>query len=168
MPPKCTICTHPKRAEIDASILTPGASLRSVAQKFGVSADALGRHQRNGHIMRVVKQAAEIRAVKETREEVAIGETLLGKMDTLLATANRLLASAEAQDDLRAAAPLLGQVRQTLESIAKIRGDLPGDGTTVNVAIVHQQYNDMRSIVQEVMCPECRRRLAERLKSADP
>lgn len=46
MPQACTVCTNPRRAEIDAA-LTAGESLRAVAQQFSVSKDSLARHQRH-------------------------------------------------------------------------------------------------------------------------
>lgn len=44
MPPSCSICTHPKRVEIDAE-LRSGTSLRNVAKRFEVSVSAVNRHK---------------------------------------------------------------------------------------------------------------------------
>lgn len=46
MPPVCTICSHPKRAEIDKALVA-GSVFRDVAQRFAVSRDALFRHKRD-------------------------------------------------------------------------------------------------------------------------
>lgn len=164
MPPKCSICSHERRTEIDAALVS-GTPLRDIAQQFDVSISALSRHRKNGHIGKAAVKALKAREIADAEMEIYHGSNVVKQLDDLLDTGRRLLSSAEAQDDLRAAAPLLGQVRQTLESIAKISGELQGDGPTVNIAIVENQYNDLRSIVQEVMCPECRRRLAEHLKA---
>src|SRR5215831_20057696 len=40
---RCTICNHPARPQIDLAIAT-GLSKRAVAQRFGVSRDAVWRH----------------------------------------------------------------------------------------------------------------------------
>lgn len=175
---QCSICSHPKREEIDRAILS-GEPVRAVARQFGVSRSALNRHKNNGHLSKAIARATakeaglvvsdgaptpgpqEIRAARE----VAVGGALIEQMRDLLATARRLLTSAETQDDLRAAAPLLGQVRQTLETIGKITGEIPRDGgATVNVNLIEQQNNQFQTIVLEVMCPECRERVAARLR----
>ncbi len=41
---RCSICTHPERAEVDAR-LAAGASKRSIAARFGTSASAVQRHR---------------------------------------------------------------------------------------------------------------------------
>lgn len=45
MPPKCSVCAHPKRREIDRLIADPKASLRNIAAQFDTSASALSRHK---------------------------------------------------------------------------------------------------------------------------
>ena len=40
---RCTICNHPARPQIDLAIAT-GVSKRAVAERFGVSRDAVWRH----------------------------------------------------------------------------------------------------------------------------
>ena len=40
---RCTICNHPARPQIDLAIAT-GLSKRAVAERFGVSRDAVWRH----------------------------------------------------------------------------------------------------------------------------
>src|SRR5690242_20772650 len=41
--PRCTICNHPARPQIDLAIAT-GVAKRAVAERFGVSRDAVWRH----------------------------------------------------------------------------------------------------------------------------
>lgn len=44
MPPRCTVCSHPRRAQIDAALIA-GESLRNIAQRFdGPSAWSIYRH----------------------------------------------------------------------------------------------------------------------------
>jgi len=56
VPRPCTICTHPRRVEIDRALLD-GESYPTIAKRFGVSAGALGRHKRSGHVEEFIAQA---------------------------------------------------------------------------------------------------------------
>ncbi len=61
---QCTICAHPKRNNIDKSLVEPGATLRTIAQQFQVSKYALHRHVKGGHI------AAKIQKAQNARESI--------------------------------------------------------------------------------------------------
>src|ERR1700758_3830550 len=56
---RCTICNHPARPQIDLAIAT-GVSKRAVAERFGVSRDAVWRHAQ-AHL------TTEMRAALATR-----------------------------------------------------------------------------------------------------
>ncbi|MGC1886112.1 MAG: hypothetical protein WA709_08450 [Stellaceae bacterium] len=56
---RCTICNHPARPQIDLAIAT-GLSKRAVAERFGVSRDAVWRHAQ-AHL------TAEMRAALATK-----------------------------------------------------------------------------------------------------
>jgi len=43
--PRCTICNHPARPQIDLAIAT-GAAKRAIAERFQVSRDAVGGTRR--------------------------------------------------------------------------------------------------------------------------
>ena len=81
MAQKCSICTHPRRAEIDQAIAR-GDAHRAIARQFGVSRHALDRHKKNGHIAQQIAKAAEAK-------EIAQAENLLSKITTLQETADR-------------------------------------------------------------------------------
>ena len=51
----CTICQHPKRAQIEIA-LTYGIGAPAIAQRFGVSKDALHRH-RSKHLSAATRAA---------------------------------------------------------------------------------------------------------------
>ena len=59
---RCTICNHPARPQIDLAIAT-GLSKRAVAQRFGVSPDAVWRHAQ-AEVAAVFRQAG-LRAATE-------------------------------------------------------------------------------------------------------
>ena len=64
---RCTICNHPARPQIDLAIAT-GLSKRAVAERFGVSRDAVWRHAQT-HL------TAEMRAALATKLLQREGDT---------------------------------------------------------------------------------------------
>ncbi len=126
MPPTCRICKHPRKADIDAALVT-GQALRNIAEQFGTSPPALLRH-RDAHL------ATDLVAANQAvQEEQAIN--VLGEMRVLLQRSKDTLARAEATCNWKAAHSALRELRQTLEVIGRLLGDLK-DGPTVNVALV--------------------------------
>ena len=47
MPRVCTVCTHPKRAEIDLTLASGSAAKRRIALKYGLIDVSIGRHEKN-------------------------------------------------------------------------------------------------------------------------
>ncbi|MFA6364586.1 hypothetical protein [Methanoregula sp.] len=72
---KCSICEHKSRHEIDSALVSPGASLRAIAQQYRVSKDALSRHIKAGHIEEKIQKAANA-------YEAIAGEGLLRRIDS--------------------------------------------------------------------------------------
>jgi len=62
---KCTVCTHPNKAEIDRKILANAGSARVLAGQFGVSKNSILNHHK--HIKGEMKAAHSERSV-ELRE----------------------------------------------------------------------------------------------------
>lgn len=56
------------------------------------------------------------------------------------------------------------RIEKQLELQAKLLGDLPSQ-PTINITIIENQFNEFKTAVLEVMCPECQQRLAERLRA---
>jgi len=56
------------------------------------------------------------------------------------------------------------RIEKQLELQAKLLGDLPSQ-PTINITVVENQFNEFKTAVLGVMCPECQRRLAELLRS---
>jgi len=56
------------------------------------------------------------------------------------------------------------RVEKQLELQAKLLGTLPTQ-PTINITVVENQFNEFKTAVLGVMCPECQRRLAELLRS---
>jgi hypothetical protein len=170
---QCSICNHPKRVEIDKALID-GGSYRDVAGRFGVSRSAVGRHKRNGHIAEKIAKVARKKEIKEAEaidavvlahevQEVANAGSILAEVSALKTRALAILDNAESEGT-REACMALREVRGIVELLAKVRGELKGDGVTVNL-IQTPQFVEFKAIIMGVMCDECREKLVRELRS---
>ena len=168
---QCTICNHPQRLEIDTALVA-GVSYRAIASQYGVSREAVGRHKRNGHIAEQIAKVAKKKEIQQAKEvqaailaqeaqEVADAQTILDEVSRLKGRALTILDRAETEGT-REACMALREVRGIVELLAKVRGELKGDGPTINI-IQNPQFVEFKSVVLEVMCDECRERLTREL-----
>jgi len=172
---QCTICNHPQRVEIDKA-LVEGESLRNVAKRFDVSYSSVGRHKRNGHIAEQIAKAARKKEIKQAREiqaaafaqeaqEVADAKTLKDYVTELKTRAIAILDRAE-KEGTREACLALGEVRRTLEFLAKVTGELPDGKPQVNVTVnllQSPEFQQVLVILDEEIPGEHRERIARRL-----
>ena len=169
---QCTICNHPQRVEIDKALIS-GATYREIAQKHGVSKDALYRHRKNGHIAeqiakvakkKEIKQAKEIVAAveKKERKETADVDKLLGIVEGLLGECLRMVKGAVEGDEstkLRA----VREARETAKLLLEVQGELAAN-PVINITLIETQLNEIRALVLGDLCPACRAQVAQRLK----
>lgn len=135
----CTVCTHPKKSEIDGALME-GVSGREVARQFGLSKSAVGRH-RNGCLAPRLEAAARIVApvkagqaevkrakaivageVDPTADDILSLSGLVNRIDRSLA---RLDGAAEDAFDTKshaALAALSAQLHRGIEVVAKMQG----------------------------------------------
>jgi len=152
---KCKVCNHPDRVDIDKALVS-GRPLRLIAEQYGVSRSSLSRHQKAGHVIEQVSKA-------QKAKEIADADTLIDQIRNLQGRANDVLSQAEAGGDLRGACAAIREIRSILELMAKVTGELQGrDNITVNI-IENPQFIEFKQIVLEVMCPECREQLRDKL-----
>lgn len=130
MPPRCTICTHPERRAIDRD-LTEGAPFPDIAARHCVSAHALGRHHRAGHVLATVAKA-------QAAAEVADGDSLLAKVEELAENARRIGRAAEDEGDKRTALMAIKELVRIVELLGKLSGLVSANGTVVNVVQAQQ------------------------------
>ena len=64
MTTRCRVCTHPRRAEIEAAIRS-GVSLRQVAVRFGVARSSIDRHMGNGHSLAPVALTGDVEVIQD-------------------------------------------------------------------------------------------------------
>lgn len=147
MPQKCSICTHPRRGEIDRDLLQAGDSAPVVAERYALGRESVRRH-RNNHLQ------VSTGAVNEAKNAM----TIIGYAHDLYERATKLLTRAEASIDgitehtdtldgtsrrIQAAAATLREVRASIELLARLvvaepeqQGDSKND--TLDAMILEQ------------------------------
>jgi hypothetical protein len=113
----CTVCSNPKLLNIDRQLLR-GDMLKSIANRFHVSEDAVGRHRRH---MRTAMLKAEAAAEKP---DLIYGQTLIDEVKAIKASAERLQLEAEARQDIRAALQAIRERVSIVELQAKLMGEI--------------------------------------------
>lgn len=110
----CTVCTHPKRDEIDAALVAQ-EPIRDIAGRTGTTKSALDRHRQ--HV------ASGLVKAKEAKEK-ARADSLLDAIQGLAADAHRIKRKAEKAEDLRAALDAIGKLTKIVELLVKLRSEV--------------------------------------------
>lgn len=154
MPRKCTVCQHPDRGDIDASILT-GDAFRAIASRFGVSRQAVQRHA-GEHVPPNLARAVKAR-------QVASADQLLADLDRLRQDAARLAQKAEDADSYGAALAAIREQVRIIELLLRVAGEL-ACATTVNIR-ADAAWQQLRTEILTALAPypEARAALAEAL-----
>ena len=169
--PRCTICNHPARPQIDLAIAT-GVAKRAIAERFQVSRDAVWRHGQT-HL------TAEMRAALATKLLQREGDTrriLLeegaGVSEALKAIRGPLfglfLAAVDTGDN-RAATALSGRLHENLALVAKLTGELvPHAGTTITNILLSPDFQRLRAELIRVLAryPEAQAEIAAVFRQA--
>jgi hypothetical protein len=165
--PKCTVCAHDERWRIEL-LHAGGASLNSLAEKFGLSKDAVGRHW-NNHVSQEIKasylvgpaQLADL-AAKAAEEGASVLDHFRAVRTMLM---SQMAATTEA-GDARGAAIVAGQLVGVLEKIGKVTGEIAtiAQGTINiqnNVAIVNSpQFAKVQAAILRALAPHATARAA--------
>ena len=157
MPRKCTVCAHPKRAEID-KLIVEGVPYRSIAGRFSVSKSAVERHAKN-HLPRTLAKAHEAK-------EVARADDLLARAREYETRAVALLEKAAEENDYGTALRGIKEARSCLELLARLRGELEAQREAEVITI--DQIEGWDEIQEEILeavkpYPEAREALRQAL-----
>jgi hypothetical protein len=128
----CTICTSPRRSAVDAQ-LAGGESLAAVAKRYKLSPDALRRH-REGHLSPALAAVAVERYGAESA--AAAFDQTTARIESLIARLEGLLEVAEERKSLLGGANIAREIRQSLELIARLRGELDERPVTTVVNVL--------------------------------
>jgi hypothetical protein len=130
----CQVCRHPERWRIEL-LRAGGASLDSLASKFNLERDAIWRHWQN-HVTTEMKASylcgpAQLAELAE--KAAAEGDSVLDHLRMIRTVLTGQLAAMTEAGDGRGAAYVAGRLTATLETIARVTGELGSMAQSINV-----------------------------------
>ena len=172
MPRTCTVCTSPRRIELD-SALVAGEAVTVVAARLGLSPDAVDRHARN-HLRRVMAQVQEaimppMPLLVPTPATVALHgiltvHGLASRLAALVGRAEALLQDAERDGSLVLRGGAIRELRATIVDALKAAAMLQPEAPILN-GVADDTATDIadRLLVALADYPEARRKAAQAL-----
>lgn len=176
--PQCQVCKEAATRIAVDQLREQNLSIRAVAQRVRRSKSSVERHLKHAEKpsrrgKRAKREAASQagRAGQDRCESCGVSmtstdpEALLKRAERLLWIAETIAAKAQADDDARLALQAVDRARAALETMMRATGQIGGDGTTVNVALVDERavmakiarlsVDDMRAIAASRKCEGC-------------
>jgi hypothetical protein len=131
---RCQVCRHPERWRLEL-LRAGGASLDSLAEKFNVDRDEIWRHWQN-HVTTEMKASylcgpAQLAELAE--KAAAEGDSVLDHLRMIRTVLTGQLAAMTEAGDGRGAAYVAGRLTATLETIARVTGELGSMAQAINV-----------------------------------
>lgn len=154
----CSVCGHKRRQEIDKALLA-GEPLLALSRQYGLSRDALRRHQ-GSHLPAAAAKAQEA-------AEVVHGDSLLGQLTALQNEIHGIKTKALAAKDLRTALASIRELTRIVELTARIQGEIQ-ETQVVNV-LINPAWIDLRAVILKAVMPfpEARRAIISALEQPD-
>jgi hypothetical protein len=155
----CTICPIENRPALDRA-LADGKPVAVLARKYAVKDDALRRHKKKC-LARSIEKAA-------SRRMEARAETILDRLESLIADARRVADAALAARKFNASVSGLRTIAGILRTLAEMRGELGNGSPTINIALVNQQ-REVEQRLDRLSIPELReyRRLIAKMEQPE-
>lgn len=153
----CTVCTSPGRNRVDSE-LAGGAPVAGVAKRHKLSVDALRRHKENHLSPALARVAVERYGAESARDAFS---SVVDRVETLVDRLEALMTIAEEKHALTGGSNVAREIRQSLELIARLRGEL--DDRPQNVVVNVLSTPEFTSIVGrliEALAPFPEARLA--------
>jgi hypothetical protein len=144
---RCTICNHPARPQIDLAIAT-GLSKRAVAERFGVSRDAVWRHAQ-AHLTAEMSAALATKLLQREGDTRGIlleeGAGVTEALKAIRGPLFGLFLAAVDTGDSKAAVALAGRLHENLALVAKLTGELvPHAGTSTTTILLSPDFQRLR------------------------
>jgi len=140
MSQRCSICLHPERAEIDKAIIKR-VSNRAIASQYGMSTASVQRHK-TAHIPKDL-------VIAKDAKDVAEAGNLLSELTDLKDRTERILAKCEQAGDLRTALLGIKELRNCVELLLKVSGELQ-PAQTVNISI-HPEWVKLQAVIFQTL-----------------
>lgn len=140
----CTICSHPRRNEIESDLLAQ-VSYRDIAARHGVSPSALTRHM-DGHI------SEALIAVKAKRDD-ADALSLLAQTDALLRKVEAILDKALEDGKSTTALAAIREARGMLELRGKVTGELREAPSVVFNLVASPEWRSVQAAILRALTP---------------
>jgi hypothetical protein len=145
VPRVCTVCSHPKRAEIDRALLA-GEPFRHIAARFDTSTAALQRHKAE-HLSERMAQVAERNAEADVRTALDV----VAQLKAINGASLSILKEARDRRDGELALKAIDRIQKQIELQAKLI-DLINDGATINI-IVSPEWVRLRTVILTALHP---------------
>lgn len=129
MPPKCSICIHAQRSEIDRVLLDDSASLRDIAGRFQLSRSALSRHRKE----HLAERMSEI-AVRNADADVRTAIDVVGELRRVNDAATHVLSDALEAGDGGLTLQATDRILRQVEVQSRLIG-LLNDGSVTQIAV---------------------------------
>ena len=126
MPRRCTVGTHPDRAEIDVEIAVGSPAYRNIAERCGLSVAAVGRHATTHLTLHLARS--------EDARDPAAAAALLERLGYYKAALSKLFDAAVARDDARAAVSLAARLHAGIELLGRVADSFPAPAPAVACA----------------------------------
>lgn len=157
MPQLCSICISPDRETIDQELIS-GTPVRDIAGRHGLSKSSIDRHKKHIPVALLKAQEAVV---------VSNADTLLHQVKTLLEQAQSLTGTAQASGDLRTALQGIGKVKEILELLLRLAGEIDNNAriqVNVNSLLTTPEWAVMIRVLAKH--PEINEELSTALKEA--
>ena len=158
MAQRCSICLHPERNAIDKAIIA-GVTLRNIGSQYGMSEASVHRHKK-AHLPKELALAHEAK-------EITSSDSIMGDLIDLKDRAERILETSERTGDLRTALLGIKELRNTIELLLKVSGELQ-PAQTVNISI-HPQWVQLQQVIFKTLegFPAAKSALIEAIGGSD-
>jgi hypothetical protein len=148
MPQRCTVCHHPRIADISADMVG-GATDTAIAQRYGLARASVGRHR-----VHIKAPTAASVAQRKSRAFTALAalpsaEEVGDAYSSIARRIDAIAARAESEGSLAVALVGLKELRTTIRAQAEIAGHV-GGGATVQVAVKNEVNVDLGAAVREL------------------
>lgn len=128
-----TVCSHPRRRQIDLA-LVGGTSNRKVAAQFGLTEASVRRHL-DAHVPAMLRRAAH--GEKEA-EELQLAGDLSDQVRQIRDRAASLLQKAETAGDLKTALQACRELSRCIELLGRFAGDISQGGGSAPVIVFYK------------------------------